>query len=210
MCQLATCVPASRSSTLFSADIGKSVDSYNVVFHSDFLLLLLPLPLLLIPQMPKSSSQLISLPPLDYLQQHRRGSLTDPSLHASRLPDGTPPFPPYPPQNSHTFSTTPRRKLRLWRHRILLSPPRAFQQTNPQNSPLTLPGSRPRSPQVHTQIKWYLQYVPLLAPARHAYLFSQETSLATQCMSTMTLTPPVPVFVNTTTATTALVATPSQ
>ncbi|KAG8218469.1 hypothetical protein J3R82DRAFT_4100 [Butyriboletus roseoflavus] len=28
-------------------------------------------------------SPLISLPPLDYLQQHRRGSLTDPSLHAS-------------------------------------------------------------------------------------------------------------------------------
>ena len=27
---------------------------------------------------------LISLPPLDYLQQHRRGSLTDPSLHAAQ------------------------------------------------------------------------------------------------------------------------------
>ena len=44
-------------------------------------------------------SPLISLPPLDYLQQHRRGSLTDPSLHASqRHSDGTiPPLPRTPP-----------------------------------------------------------------------------------------------------------------
>jgi hypothetical protein len=28
-------------------------------------------------------SPVISLPPLDYLQQHRRGSITDPSLHAA-------------------------------------------------------------------------------------------------------------------------------
>ncbi|KAG9317292.1 hypothetical protein JVU11DRAFT_1489 [Chiua virens] len=69
--------------------------------------------------MPSSSkdtqrhSPLISLPPLDYLQQHRRGSLTDPSLHASTsgklsLRSQTPsqPFPAPRPAANYVFGDT--------------------------------------------------------------------------------------------------------
>lgn len=53
-------------------------------------------------------SPLISLPPLDYLQQHRRGSLTDPSLHAAfRHADGARPSPSPPSYRSHNLGPRP-------------------------------------------------------------------------------------------------------
>lgn len=79
-----------------------------------------------------------------------------------------------------TLSPSPasRRKLCLWRQRVLL-PPRALQQTNAQNTPLTLPGSRPRR-KARIQIERALQYVLLLPPSHPPDLLPQETSPATR------------------------------
>ncbi|KAG6378547.1 hypothetical protein JVT61DRAFT_12812 [Boletus reticuloceps] len=99
---------------------------------------------------------IISLPPLDYLQQHRRGSLTDPSLHVSGALTAL--LLTHLTLTPH--STPSSRKLCLWRLWL-----RVIQQTDAQNTPLALLRSRPRSQQTLVQTKRPPQCVlPLPTP----------------------------------------------